>query len=270
MDNYTYGFTKFAFNDDFQELKPLFIKIYYRMFNLTLKTNNVVQKNKFAFGLTVELLDNNNNSFISFHTPNVYYNTNWDYQNEQSFFKWEIKENSVGFKNNNSLFVNIYPHRNVAVATTHRSNNYPPENKSNYISFYIERNENIIKIINLSGEIGIGYAQKPVSVATNITYIPYDKNYRYSSNNGVYFPFSDRKINNISNITSYTYDIDPLTNKLYKNDNVLIAYTSMVSDSVVEVKGQDNITNEYYVHKPEPNNCLRYITSTNISLLFRV
>lgn len=266
MQSVSYGYSIFAFTDELQNSKPLFLKLNYNMYNLANKGNYPVQKNKFAFGIRVQLLDSNSKELYAFDSLNAYCNNNYDYTDQQAYYMKSIIKESNGFNNGDSIYVNLIPQKYVQVHTSHR---FPPTDYfSNYICFYIERNVNYIKVIQLSGSIQEGYNNFPTTQSTNIIYIPYNSNYTYSSNQGVFIPFTNKTIENLKNSLSYTYDIDPLTNILYKNDNIMCAYNESVVDNIVHLDGDE--TKKYCAYKPNGINGLRYVNSTNYALLFRV
>lgn len=267
--NVPYGFTDFAFTDELQNTKPIYIRLIYGMLNLTLRNADAMQKNKFAFNLIVYIMDDVGTILHSFISCNTYAHSNFDYTNQQSFVSKYIGSISNGFNNGNSIYVNIIPKKYVACMTSFNTNYYPPDIFSNYICFYIERNENFIKVIQLSGTRTASYSLSyPEQVGTSITYIPYDVNYKYNSSNGVYIPFIDRGIENIKNSMSYTYDLDPKTNILYKNENIMCAYSSDVVDNIIKLENDD--TKEYLPYKWAGYNNIRFVGNTKYALLFKV
>ena len=55
-ESLTYGFHIFAFNDEFQESKPLFLRFNYNMVNAILKYNSTSCKNFLIFYIKLDIL----------------------------------------------------------------------------------------------------------------------------------------------------------------------------------------------------------------------
>lgn len=270
LQSLSYGFIKLAFNDEYQESRPLFLTLRFEMMNLTIKTNNAAQKHRFAFAITFTLTDADDNIYDTFVSCNVDYHNNIHTATHQSYFKQEIVKESVGFCNGSELFVNIYPQRYVSFGASHQTQYFPTNILSNYICFYIERNSEFIKIIKLSGLSGRSYTvTSPTSVNTNTTYIPYQVNYILNTTENVYMPYIGRKILNVENFSMATTDINPFDNKIYKNENLLVCYTEDVVNDLVEVHDGEAVT-KYYVYKPATGTSIRYVRDQRISLMFRV
>ena len=220
--------------------------------------------------LDVTLLVKNEVVYHTFIPSNIEYHTNQDYSNQQYYFKRETVVDSIGFNNGSELFVNIYPQRYVCCGATSNAD-YFPKNLSNYICFYIERNDKFIKIIQLSGLVGGSYSTLSTVklVNTNTTYIPYNSNLALNTTDNVFMPYLGRKILNVYRASIATTDINPADNKIYKSDNVLICYTEDVETDVVEVQ-EGEVATQYYVYKPVSGKSIRYVRDQRISLMFRV
>lgn len=267
----SYGFIKLAFNDEYQDTRPLFLKISFEMKNIAYKAKNVVQKNRFAFGVRVDIIGENEIVYHTLILSNIEYHTDTDYPNQQYYFKQENVVDSIGFNNGSELFVNIYPQRYVCCGAT-RNADYFPKNLSNFICFYIERNDKFIKIIQLSGVVGSGYdgLSGIKAVGTNTTYISYNVNNILNTDDNVFIPFMNtNKISNVVNFSMPTTDINPIDSTIHKNENVLVCYTDDAVNEIVDVQEGDTTT-KYYVYKPVSGTSIRFVRDQRISLMFRV
>lgn len=270
LQSLSYGFIKLAFNDEYQDAIPLFLKLTFEMKNIAFKINNAVQKNRFAFVVRCDIIGENEVVYHTLIPCNLEYHTNYDYADQQYYHKDEVVVDSIGFNNGSELFVNIYPQRYVCCGAT-RNATYFPKNLSNYICFYIERNDKFIKIVQLSGVVGGVYStlSSVKSVNTNTTYIPYNPNLKLNTTDNVFMPYLGRKILNVYKASIATTDINPDDNRIYKSDNVLVCYTEDVETDVVEVQ-EGEVATQYYVYKPVSGKSIRYIRDQRISLMFRV
>lgn len=271
LQSFSYGFIKLAFNDEYQDTRPLFLKLSFEMINIALKINDAAQKNRFGFVVRCDIIGENEVVYHTFIPSNIEYHTNQDYANQQYYFKQENVVESIGFNNGSELFVNIYPQRYVCCGAT-RNAAYFPKNLSNYICFYIERNDKFIKIIQLSGVVGGPYStlSNVKSVNTSTTYISYNVNNILSTTDNVHMPFiNTNKILNVVNLSMPTIDINPIDGMIYNNENVLVCYTEDAVNDIIDIQ-EGEITTKYYVYKPVSGTSIRYIRNQRTSLMFRV
>ena len=271
LQSLSYGFIKLAFNDEYQDTRPLFLKLSFEMMNIVLKADDAVQKNRFGFVVRCDIIGENELVYRTMNFGNIEYHTSLDYANQQYYFKQENVVDSIGFNNGSELFVNIYPQRYVCCGAT-RNASYFPKNLSNYICFYIERNDKFIKIIQLSGLVGGSYnnLSTVTYVKTNTIYISYNVNNTMATDENVFIPFvSTNKISNIVNFTMPTTDINPIDSTIHKSENVLVCYTADAVNDIVEVQ-EGETTTKYYVYKPVSGTSIRFVRDQRISLMFRV
>lgn len=263
---YYYGFKVFAFNDDIQDTKPLFIKLNFGLVNLAKKRAYLNFKIRFSFFIDMDIIYNSS-VIHSITLCNLMYTRNNDQDPTNNYVQDII--NSVGIRNKSSIYVNIYPRKFTLYNDFRGYENTGV--RSPYFSFYLERNEDYVKFMPLClpllDSVGLNYS----NLSTNFTYIPYSANNKYSTNNNCIIPFvNDKIINDGDNVAFKTVDINVLTNQIIENTNVMTTYSLKSSNGTLTDVEVDGVTNQYYVYKPEPLINLCYVYNMNISLLFKV
>lgn len=265
---YFYGFKVFAFNDELQESKPLFIKLNFGLMNASMRYNAPGYKARFAFFVDLDII-HNSAVIHSFTLANIHYNTSTYNSDPYNYYLYDVV-NSIGIRNNNSIFVNIFPKKFYTYYD--QDTNLNSNVRSSYIGFYMERNAEYIKFLPLCRIIPTPNSSHTYSnLSENFIYIPYSGNDKYSTNLNCNIPYvSNKIIANNSNTSFKTIDINPVTNVINENTNVLTTYSIQSANNTLSDVTVDGEVHQYYVYKPEPLVNLIYVYSMNISLLFKV
>ncbi len=278
-ESLTYGFHIFAFNDEFQESKPLFLRFNYNMVNAIAKVNHGNCKNCLFFYIKLDVLTkisptSNYNQIFTTDLCNIVYNIydNW-YSNVSHANAAKINfinKLSYGFYNpeKSKLYINIYPNKSC-VGSVYYNNDINILNSS-YISFYIERNQNFITFINLS----YGIYQSNTWDIINVLNASNQRSlsmYSYNgisltSNDGFFIPFVSETPTNYGNSVWKTTLIDPAMKYISSTDNILSYYNSQLGTSGI-VTSIDNV-GTYVSYSCSDQIC--YARYTNVGLLLRI
>ena len=263
-----YGFKVYAFNDILQETKPIFLKVYFGVKNMSPKYNVSNLVCRFIFNLYIEIIYNNNILYTI--RPTQSFSNIYDAGNNFDAFYYNKSSESYsdGFYTGDRLFVNLLPNRNCYYSSR---SNYFNNNLYSFIKFYIERNDKYIKIRQFTGERNYSWSDSSLYNVSqyNYAFIPYNTQGQLSTNNNFMIPYSDRVITNNELVAFRTLDIDVLTNKVYDNYNVMVGYNSQSSVTNVLVDLSINDTSHKY-YLINSNNDLTYTYNTNFSTLLRV
>lgn len=267
---FPYGFKVFAFNDDYQNTKPLYMKLTFGLKNITPKYNHTNYRHRFSFVVRISIFDHLGVELYNENYCNAeFYNTYNGYYYEGFSYYFQNVVDSVFFKADSSIFFSIYPKKKTI--RNIYSNTYPSVNTS-YFSFYIFRNEKFLKIIPLSRYRSWDFSTNDIttsmnSINDNIIYISLSDGYtRYNTNNNVYLPFNDRIISNNESIVFNINDIDPSSDTVYPSTDMLMGYSSkMATNSVVDVGNS-----KYYVYKYDVTANIIYHNHSKYALLFKV
>lgn len=277
-ESLTYGFHIFAFNDEFQETKPLFLRFNYNMINAITKVNNESCKNFLIFYIKLDILSkssptSNYNQLFTTNLCNIVY-VSYSDANTNITGLPAAKINfanklSYGFYNpvKSKLYINIYPKKSCVGSVYY---NYDVNIlNSSYISFYIERNQNFITFINLS--YGIMTSQPGsfniLNGSTQRSLSMYSYNgVSFASNDGFFIPFVSETPTNYGNSVWKTTLIDPITKYISTTDNILSYYNSQLGTSGI-VTTIDNV-GTYVSYSCSDQIC--YARYTNVGLLLRI
>ena len=278
-ESLTYGFHIFAFNDEFQETKPLFLRFNYNMINAILKYDNELCKNFLIFYIKLDILSKssptaNYNQIFTTDLCNSAYNANGDWNCNVSHANAAkinfTNKMSYGFYNpeKSKLYINIYPNKSCVGSVYY---NYDINMlSSSYISFYIERTQNFITFINLSYGIYSLYSwsgDNILAASTQRSLSMYSYNgISLASNDGFFIPFVSEAPTNYSNSVWKTTLIDPAMKYISSTDNILSYYNSQLGTSGI-VTTIDNV-GTYVSYSCSDQIC--YARYTNVGLLLRI
>lgn len=266
-----YGFKTYAFNDEIQESKPLYIKFYYGAYNLSNKMNQIYHCARFSFYISIDIIYNNEVIQSIFPTQTFRSSYKSFISNSRSwYYMYNNPNNSEGFYTGGRLFLNLIPNRQIKYS--HYENNFNRTTTYPFIKFYIERNNDFIKVTSFTSDRNGDYNANPFTVRESLFYYnQYNKTGIMSTNNNCMIPYIDRKITNEDVISFRTLDLNPFNNKAYENYNVMVGYTDQITTSNVIVDlTRDSEINQYYAIKTDIGNDLSYTYNTALSILLKV
>lgn len=278
-ESLTYGFHIFAFNDEFQETSPLFLRFNYNMLNAIVKYDYADCKNCLFFYIKLDVLTkisptSNYSQIFTVNLGNIAYSNCYDYNTNSSHTN-AMKINftntlSYGFYNSekSKLYINIYPKKSCIGSIYYDSSTYM--HNSSYISFYLERNQNFITFINLSNGISADYYYDDINITTSSVQRSLQTfNYNgisFSSNDGFFIPYISEIPTNYSNSVWKTTLIDPFTKYISTTDNILSYYNNQLATSGI-ITQVDNV-GTYVSYSCSDQIC--YTRYTNVGLLLRI
>jgi hypothetical protein len=277
-ESLTYGFHIFAFNDEFQDTKPLFLRFNYNMINAILKYDIASCKNFLIFYIKLDILSkssptSNYNQIFTTDLCNIVYNI-YDWNSNVSHANAAkinfINKPSYGFYNpeKSKLYINIYPKKSCIGSIYYNSSTYM--HNSSYISFYLERNQNFITFINLSNGISTDYYYYGINITTSSVQRSLQTfNYNgisFSSNDGFFIPYISEIPTNYSNSVWKTTLINPFTKYISTTDNILSYYNNQLATSGI-ITQIDNV-GTYVSYSCSDQIC--YARYTNVGLLLRI
>lgn len=274
----TLGYKIYAFNDDRQDIDPIYLKFNYGLLNATSGNSNA--KDTLLFQIRLDILrniDSNNKIFDTKYLSNIGYASNADaitYQNSRISVH-DDKACVVAY-NGNTLYVNIFP-KSVAYGNKYGSTEFNNLKKGTYIGFYLEREENVINLYQFSmgqtNSTGMSYIQRNVNIQNyNNNFEPIDTvdclniplldTLSFPLNNN----FDSNGLNPLA-FKSITYDKDTKTIK--PNYNILCSYNVLIGKSNVkyEIELDDGTIGKYLSHSFTDNNI--YFKTIKMDLLFR-
>ena len=279
----SYGFRTYAFNDQYQTESPLFLKVNYGVRNITRLENNSGATALFAFTLKIELLNQNETIINEFYSGNVYYT---DYNAGTTSSNGVIQNTtleSIGIIRSGLLYCNIFPERCVARlygnAQVNKFNinipNFDYFKLDGYFHFMIERDENFIKITNMSlftsassSNTVTQYSKTPVTIEY-YDYIGNKINTGFDCINNP--PFLSKNIKNTALPIFNTLNInqfDIVTN----NENIYVTYSNLISSKlrqIIDVKiNNENI--KMYCLPYNVNYNTKYVRDSKLSMLIRI
>lgn len=269
------GYNMYAFNDELQDEYPIFLKFEYMLLDIMENINSSVSYNGFPrlvpaikltvySGATIILSEMLYTGAITSPTSSF-----------TGLFQ-SLKEDtsSFGFYTNNRIFLNILPKRRFF-------SNAPSSQTptlSAYISFYLERTEGYIQFINFSYINKKSYNMvdnEKNSISTTSKFLsPLGMTSDViSSSNLILIPFSSIgiKISNKTFSSFKTFAINPITNIMYQNTNLLACYSDQILNSqspVVDVKLDDGTISKYLIYNNKEN--ILYTNNKNITVMFRM
>lgn len=267
---YELGFVKFAFNDELQDTKPLFLNFKFNFIQISGRNSNDWWRNRYAFNMTLEILNGNGVVMHSADLGNMTGRQAWT--TPCSYGIQEQQTESHGFYAGNRLYVSMLPNRYVWWVSTSIDANYWGNRMSSYFSFYIERNEEFVKFLQLS-QLREASATSPLDQYSNanFVYCPYDPN-KFSTNENVYIPYiGNTKIGNNLFNAFRTIDLNPKTNIVSENFNVLSCYSDQIAVSGntvdIEINGE---VHKYATYKNANNINMYFVRTQTTGLLFRI
>lgn len=272
MDQFIiYGFKTYAFNDEIQNSKPIYLKFKYGVKNLSSKINSIDNCARFSFNIIVEIIYNN--AVIQTISPTQTFRSSYKSSVSNSrawYYMYNNPNNSEGFYTGDRLFLNLLPNRQIKYS--YYQNNFNRTTTYPFIKFYIERNNDFIKIVSFTKERNHNHDSNPFNIIESLFYYnQYNVDGIFETNNNCMIPYIDRNIANEDVISFRTLDLNPNNNMAYENYNVMVGYTNQITTSNVIVElTRDSEIYQYYVIKTDIGNDLSYTYNTNLSILLKV
>lgn len=265
-----YGFKTYAFNDEIQNSKPIYLKFYYGVQNLSSKFNYISNCARFSFYIMINIIYNN--EIIQSIFPTQIFRSSYKGATSAKawYYMYNNPNNTEGFYTGSRLFLNLLPNRQIKYSfyesNFNRTTTYP------FIKFYIERNNDFIKVTSFTSFRDGDHATNPFTLRESLFYYnQYNKTGIMATNNNCMIPYVDRRITNEDVISFRTLDLNPMNNNAYENYNVMLGYTDqMTTSNVIVDLTRDSEISKYYVIKTDIGNDLSFTYNANLSILLKV
>lgn len=267
----------FTFNDELQEELPITLRFDFVLKNVSYANTSYTSFSRLIFcpyltakcgdAIIIDKYQLTSNTSSEQTTSNLKYH-----------FMNEDIVNSFGFFTGDRLYLNIFPSRSVTTGFTVTNK---LDDKSAYMSFYLERNKNYIKFIGfslnrsmLAGTPSTGTPTLRNSINSSIMFIDPMSKQVISSDDFCFIPHYsniDLKASNVSFPLFNTISVNPGTAHFYENQNVMVTYTDLISQAsnsqVIDMKLANGEIAKYLVI----NNMLnkRYWLNNKTSILLR-